>query len=79
MTTSRSLRLVSRQSGHRRVDQIGVNRPWEAQQCSATLHGEIDQIMVAAERTTRTEDEAGGYGEHWRVGLHSTQPNYQDR
>ena len=27
MTTSHSLRLVSRQSGHRRVDQICVNRP----------------------------------------------------
>ncbi len=33
MTTSRSLRLVSRQSGHRRVDQICVNRPLPLSPC----------------------------------------------
>jgi len=31
--------------------------------------------MVAADRTGRTENEAGDYGERWRVGLHFTQPN----
>jgi hypothetical protein len=47
----------------------------KAQQCNATLYGDIDRKMVAADRTGRTGNEAGGYGERWRVGLHFTQLN----
>jgi hypothetical protein len=35
--------------------------------------------MVVADRTERTENGAGGYGERLRVGLHFTQPNLLDR
>jgi hypothetical protein len=31
--------------------------------------------MLAADQTGRTGNEAGGYGERLRVGLHFTQPN----
>jgi hypothetical protein len=31
--------------------------------------------MVTADRTGRSGNEAGDYGERWRVGLHFIQPN----
>jgi hypothetical protein len=50
------------------------------QQCSATLYGDIDLIMMVADRSGRTGNEAGGgeYGKRLRVGLHFIQPNLHE-
>jgi len=39
------------------------------------LSGDIDRKMVTAEHFGRKGNKVSGYGERWRVGLRSTQPN----